>query len=89
MLIALRLKDPLCLGQLRDQPNRNTLGLQPSGYHGSKIGSEGADLQTRLVMLLNGLVMLLAGCAKLRAESLCSPAQLVSLLAQLSYRLSI
>ena len=81
MLIALRLKDPSHLGQLRDQPGRNALGLQPSGYRGSKIGPEGADLPTRLIALSDGLVMLLMGHAMLRVESLCSLAQLVLLLA--------
>ena len=72
MLITLRLKDPSCLGQLHDQPGGNTLGLQPSGYRGSKISTEGADLLTRLTVLSDGLVTLLEVRSVLQAESLCS-----------------
>ena len=43
MLIALRLKDPPCLGKLCDQPSGDTLGNQPLGYLSSKISPEGAD----------------------------------------------
>ena len=70
MLIALYLKDPPHLSKLHDQPGGDALGLQPSGYRGSKIGPKGADLPMRLVVLLDGPVVLLKGQAMLRAESL-------------------
>ena len=70
MLIALCLKDPPCLGNLRDQPSGDALGLQSLGYHGSKIGPEGADPLPCLVALTDGLVALLEGCAALQVESL-------------------
>ena len=65
MLIAFDLKKLPHLGEFRAQPSRNFLGLQPSGQHVSKIRPEGPDLPTRLVMLLDGSVMLLAGRAVL------------------------
>ena len=65
MLIAVRLKDPLCLGKLHDLANGDALGLQPSGYHGSKISSEGADPLPCLVALSDGLVVLSMGHAAL------------------------
>jgi len=65
VLITLRLKDPPHLGQLRGQPSGNALGLQPSGYHGSKIGPKGFYLTKHLVALSDGLVTLLEGRAVL------------------------
>ena len=71
MLITLSLKIPPHLGEIRPQPGRDALGLQPSGHHDSKIRPEGADPLTRLVALSDGLVALLTGRAALRAESFC------------------
>ena len=70
MLVALRLKAPPCLGELRGQPGRNALGLQPPGCCGSKLGLEGTDPLLGLIALSNGLVVLPMGRAMLRAEHL-------------------
>ena len=79
MIITLSLKNPPHLGELYAQPGRDVLGLQPSGHGDSKIRPEGVDHLTRLVVLLNGPVTLLAGRAVLRAKSFFSSAQLVQL----------
>ena len=89
MLITLGLKNPPHLDKLRAQPGRDALGLQPSGHHGSNIRPEGADPLTRLIALLNGLVVLLVDRAVLRVEPFYSLEQLVSLPAQPGNRLGI
>ena len=89
MLVTLGLKSPPHLGKLRAQPGRDALGLQPSGYHGSKIGTEGADPLTCLITLSNGLVTLLMGRAVVQEEPLRNQAQLIWLLVQPGYRLSV
>ena len=65
MLIALRLNVPPRLSELHGQPGGNALGLQPSGYHGSELGLEGANPLLCLIVLSDGLVTLLAGHATL------------------------
>ena len=65
MLIAFDLKDPPHLGEFRAQPDRNFLGLQPSGHRVSKIRPEGHGLPMCLAALSDGPVTLLAGRATL------------------------
>jgi len=79
VLITLGLKNPLPLSKLCAQPDRDALGLQPSGHRGSKIRPEGVDHLTCLVVLSDGPVALQADRAALRAKSFYGLAQLVSL----------
>ena len=65
VMIAFGLKDPPHLGELRAQPGRNFLDLQPSGHRVSKICPEGPGLPTRLIALSDGPVVLLTGHATL------------------------
>ena len=65
MLVALLLKDPLHLGEFRDQPGGDALSLQPLGCRSSELGLEGANPLMCLIVLSDGLVTLPAGRATL------------------------
>jgi hypothetical protein len=68
VLVALRMKAPPRLGELRGQPDGDALNLQPSGCHSFKLGLAGANPLLRLITLSDSLVTLPAGHTVLRAE---------------------
>ena len=65
---------------VHSQLDRDTLGLQPLGHHGSKLYLEGADLPLHAIVLSKGLVALLTSHAMLRVEPLHGLEQLIPLL---------